>query len=243
VQDLSPLKDLSRLASLDLTGTALQDLSGLEGLTNLTRLFLPSSVSDLRPLMRLTKLLSRFAEKITIKKGRIQIADLNTFSADDPTQFALYASRQKNLLKNTTSLNLRGCNSVSDLSPLKGLTTLTSLSLRECTAVRDINSLEELTTLTSLDLTHTSVCDISPLRGLKALTSLSLRGCTSVNNLSSLNELTKLKTLDLYGCLVNDLSPLRELPRLKTLNIQGTSVSSNEVQSLQSALPNLKIKR
>ena len=43
---------------------------------------------------------------------------------------------------------------LTDVEPLRGLTSLTSLDLSECSDLRDVEPLRGLTSLTSLDLSR-----------------------------------------------------------------------------------------
>ena len=97
---------------------------------------------------------------------------------------------------NLTSLNLDAeyvwteersinSNSVSDLSPLAGLTNLTELSL-DSNNITDISPLAELANLTELSLDSNNITDISPLAGLANLTELSLRGNSTISDISPL---------------------------------------------------------
>ena len=114
-------------------------------------------------------------------------------------------------------------NSVSDLSPLTGLTQLTSLDL-ENNSIADISSLSGLTNLTFLSLGRNSITDISPLEGLYQLTDLQL-GADSISDLSPLVGLTNLIRLSLQGNSTSDLSPLAGLTNLTRLSLQGNSIS------------------
>ena len=58
-------------------------------------------------------------------------------------------------------LDLSGT-SVSDLTPLQGLTSLQTLNLYAATSVSDLTPLQGLTSLQTLDLTGTEVTDLAP---------------------------------------------------------------------------------
>ena len=132
---------------------------------------------------------------------------------------------------NLTWLNLGGewvesswqnSNSVSDLSPLTGLTKLTGLTLNN-NNISDISVLSGLTNLTSLNLSHNSVSDISAVAGLAKLTGLTLNN--NISDISVLSGLTNLTSLNLSYNSVSDLSPLTGLTNLTSLNLSHNSVS------------------
>lgn len=97
---------------------------------------------------------------------------------------------------------------LADLSPLRGL-ELTSLEL-ERTPVSDLSPLRDMTSLRELTLNGTKVTDLSPLAGLK-LTVLNLVNYTPVSDLSPLKAMTTLSTLSVEMTDVSDLSPLKDL--------------------------------
>ena len=55
-------------------------------------------------------------------------------------------------LTQLTSLNLDGCEEITDLEPLADMTQLTSLNLYECSEITNLAPLAKLTQLTSLNL-------------------------------------------------------------------------------------------
>ena len=115
-------------------------------------------------------------------------------------------------------------NSVSDLSPLAGLTNLTWLRLRN-NSISDISDLAGLTNLTWLNLGgNLMISDISAFTGLTNLTSLYLYG-NSISDISDLASLTNLTFLNLWFNSIADLSPLRGLTNLTWLGLYNNLVS------------------
>ena len=118
-------------------------------------------------------------------------------------------------------------NSVSDLSPLSGLTNLTLLALGY-NNISDLSSLAGLTNLTELRLRNNNITDISAVAGLTNLTLLAL-GNNSVSDLSTLSGLTNLTVLLLWHNAISDLSPLAGLTNLTELRIQGNRITDLSV--------------
>jgi NACHT domain/Leucine Rich repeats (2 copies)/Leucine Rich repeat len=116
-----------------------------------------------------------------------------------------------------TTLNLSGCQQVSNLTPLAHLIHLTSLNLSGCQQVSDLSPLAHLIHLTSLNLFGCQqVNDLSPLA---YLTNLSLSWCKQLSDLTPLAHLTYLTSLDLSWCEhLTDLTPLAHLTNLTSLN-------------------------
>ena len=114
-------------------------------------------------------------------------------------------------------------NSVSDLSPLAGLTDLTWLLLPD-NSISDISAIAGLTNLEVLDLAGNSISDISPLTGLTNLIALGLYN-NSISDISPLAGLTNLTLLWLNDNSISDISPLAGLTQLTHLRLDNNSIS------------------
>ena len=114
-------------------------------------------------------------------------------------------------------------NSVSDLSPLAGLTQLEGLDLW-FNSVTDISALAGLTNLTHLGLVGNDISDVSALVGLTNLTSLFLDG-NAISDISALAGLTNLTRLGLEGNTISNLSPLSGLTNLTWLRLPHNSIA------------------
>ena len=128
--------------------------------------------------------------------------------------------------RNLEDLNMWFLTSVSDLSPLAGLTKLTRLRFTNSPA-SDLSPLRGLTNLRTLILyavgpsgVDAPLLDISPLAGLTELRTLWLFW-NSIADISPLAGLTKLRDLDLKQNRISDLSPLAALKNLQTLDLSG----------------------
>jgi hypothetical protein len=121
INDVSGLEGFTNLESLDLSDQAITDISPLEGLTKLTSLSLAGNpVTDLSPLASLTNL------KLLILSGS---------QAQDYSALANLVNLQVLLLDNST---------ITDLSPLTALTNLRALYLAN-TPADDYSPLETST--------------------------------------------------------------------------------------------------
>lgn len=122
-------------------------------------------------------------------------------------------------------LNLEGCSSLSDLAALSSLSTLTHLDLSDCSAIESLAALRSLTSLISLDL---SGCDrlqsLEPLVGLSTLSLLGLADCAQLPDLAPLARVPSLSSLDLSGCSsLLSVQSIRDCPNLHTLSVLGCS--------------------
>ena len=97
--------------------------------------------------------------------------------------------------------------SVSNLSPVTGLTNLTHLGFAANNAISDISALAGLTNLTALWVNGNLISDISPLAGLTQLSRLGL-GSNNISDISALAGLTNLTLLRFNYNSISDLSPL-----------------------------------
>ena len=97
-------------------------------------------------------------------------------------------------------------NSISDITPLSGLTNLEFLSL-SFNSIVDVSALSGLTSLESLFLSSNSISDITPLSGLTNLEFLSL-SFNSIVDVSALSGLTSLESLFLSSNSISDITPL-----------------------------------
>ena len=205
---------LGILFRLDAAGLGIRDLSGLEGATNLSTLYLAANpIVDISPLSGLANL-----DYLDLRRNFV--IDLSPLSQ----------------LTELEQLNL-GRNAIVDLSPLSQLTNLKELNLDD-NAIVDLSPLSQLTGLERLDLGHNAIVDLSPLSTLNNLWKLDLVD-NAISNLAPLSTLTTLKELYLGqvwtdgiddweyvgGNAISDLSPLSDLTRLEKLHLAGNAIS------------------
>ncbi|MGD7053925.1 leucine-rich repeat domain-containing protein [Sutcliffiella horikoshii] len=120
-------------------------------------------------------------------------------------------------------------NEITDLTPLKDLTSLFNLEIWGNSSLTDISPLANLTNLTYLDMDQTGITDISPLKDMDNLETLYMSN-TYVTDLSALLELDSLTTVYMYS-IAADLSkgtPAYEV--IQALLAKGVSVNSDQVE-------------
>jgi|GEM_PF-283454 len=142
--------------------------------------------------------------------------------------------------KNVTGLNLSQ-NTISNISPLAGLTNLTDLDLSnnevetgmfELSGISDLSPLSKLIKLKKLDLSYSHIGDITPLKGLTNLTWLNLSwnqlgkkvedenwNIDYIFDITPLKGLTNLTWLNLAHTNTKDISPLKGLTKLEYLDL------------------------
>ena len=125
-------------------------------------------------------------------------------------------------LTNLTSLNFWG-NNISDISALASLTNLAGLWLG-VNSISDISVVADLTHLINLGLEGNNISDISAVAGLTNLNWLNL-GANSILNVSVVADLANLTWLNLGSNNVFDVSALAGLTQLKTLYLWNNNIS------------------
>ena len=131
-------------------------------------------------------------------------------------------------------------NAVSDLSPLAGLVNLRELYLGG-NAVTDISVLSSLTELVYLYLWDNTVTDISAVAGLTRLKHLHLWN-NSVTDISALARLINLTELDLEGNSITNISVLLNLTKLEWITLKGNPITdTTPLCAIQGINPNLEL--
>jgi tRNA A-37 threonylcarbamoyl transferase component Bud32 len=163
VSDLSPVRALTRLESLDCNGTAsrqgmVADLSPLRGLPLKSLNFTDNQVSDLSPLRGLPLKTLAFQRNLAVKdltplRG-IPLGQLDCAHTCVADLSPLKGMKLKHLSCDQTL--------VSDLSPLRGM-ALEELSVAHCRQVTDLAPLRGMP-LQRLWWAGTAVSDLSPLK-------------------------------------------------------------------------------
>ncbi len=113
------------------------------------------------------------------------------------------------LYLNHASANANEKNSISDISPLAGLTTLTRLQLSD-NLISDISALSGMTSMRNLYLDNNSISDISALSGMTSMTILSMKN-NNVTDVSPLSGMTSMFILSVAGNPISDYATLHTL--------------------------------
>ena len=145
--------------------------------------------------------------------------ELATFSAGDGTISDLTPLAG---LTSLTSLYLVD-NQISDLTPLAGLTNLTDLTL-QANQIKDVAPLGSLSNLTGLNLSSNQISDLTPLAGLTNLQGLILSD-NQISDLSPLSGMTGLVGLYADSNQISDLTPLAGVTALTWLILNNNQVS------------------
>ena len=200
----------------EMLGLTADDRLLTSSLWNITKLSVPSSMTDLTQLQ-----LFPYLTELTIENGNFadlqilskltQLQTLTVTGAPVGTQdLAVIAT-----LPGLTRLTLSGC-SLSSIKNLSGAQQLTYLDLSS-NAIRDLNALSFISSLETLNLSHNALVNLSALSALKALRVLDV----SYNSLASmlpLGDCTALEELDISNNTIGSLEGIEALTGLVKLN-------------------------
>ena len=195
------LVDFPAVKTLDLRGSQVRKLEGLERLTSLTELYLSGNqISKLEGLDHLTSLTTLFL-------SHNQISKLEGLDG----------------LTSLTVLDLSH-NQISKLEGLDHLTSLTELDLRD-NQIRKLEGLNALSSLTELYLSGNQIAKLEGLDHLTSLINLFLSG-NRISKIDGLASLTSLRMLYLSKNQINNLEELKDLTQLQKLDVSGNKIQS-----------------
>ena len=246
------ISEITDLTSLTATNKQIDDLTGLEQATALTRLDLGDNeeIADLQPLQNLTRLarLDLADNRIVDVSPLRNLTSLTYLDLDDNEIEDVSALSN---LTRLTHLDLRG-NDVMDVAPLRDLTRLRYIYLNgneNLTNLEWLGALENLrsdihlpdvvrlpdTNLdaavrTALRIAGNTVSNDLPmseelLESLEALTSSN----RNIADLTGCEHMTGLTSLDLRNNDITDVSPLSRLYSLETLMLDGNPILDTSV--------------
>ena len=217
------LVDFPVVKTLDLRGSQVRKLEGLERLTSLTELYLSGNrIRKLEGLERLTSLTELYLSGNQISKleGLDHLTSLTTLFLSHNQ-----ISKLEGLdgLTSLTVLDLSH-NQISKLEGLDHLTSLTELDLRD-NQIRKLEGLNALSSLTELYLSGNQIAKLEGLDHLTSLINLFLSG-NRISKIDGLASLTSLRMLYLSKNQINNLEELKDLTQLQKLDVSGNKIQS-----------------
>ena len=240
VRKLEGLERLTSLTELYLSGNRIRKLEGLERLTSLTELYLSGNqISKLEGLDHLTSLTTLFLSHNQISKleGLDHLTSLTTLFLSHNQISKLEGLDH---LTSLTELYLSD-NQIATLEGLNALTSLTRLDLSG-NQIRKLEGLERLTSLTRLYLWGNQISKLESLASLTSLTELYLWG-NQISKLEGLDHLTSLTELDLSGNQIAKLEGLDHLTSLTELDLSGNQIAKLEGLASLTSLTELYLSR
>jgi Leucine-rich repeat (LRR) protein len=216
VQDISPLGELTRLKSLNLSHTQIDDLSPIRNLTDLTEINLSDTrVHDLSPLKYSSNMI-----KLNINKT--EVSDITIVQKMPALQYLDIGNTQ-----------------ISDFTPIITLTQLHFLNA-EGSALSDLRVLGRLDLLAELNISATAIRDLVPLQVLKNITALDLDS-TAIVDINPLSTLENLKVLNANYTGITDLSPLQKLSHLEKIYCDKTSITKSAADAFMASNPKVLV--
>lgn len=201
IDDITPLLDLTKLHTLNLSGNDITLLGALAGMEDLHVLDLSDNlIPSVLPLQDLTNLRKLFL-------GSNQIADLAPIAG----------------LSELWSLDL-SANAFTDLSPLIAMDKLAILNISD-NAIDSLNPITGLPSLVSLRVAGTSLIDTAPFASMPSLVVADL----DRNPLADLTGLENSSELFWLGLNGTGLAPSAVNALLNPVSLDVLSLSSNDI--------------
>lgn len=217
VYDLSIIKEMKNLKTLDITNIKVRDLNFLTNMSQLEVLYmawddLGDAVQDLSVVGELKNL-----KDLRINTWMVKDPDDNEFKIKDLSFLSQLDQLEKLVISYIDT------NQYPSLEHMKNLKYL-ALNYSN---LSDLGFLKNVTSLLDLSLSHNQISSISELSSLKNLEFLSI-GSNPIKEIEVVKLLPNLQRLELDYTWVDNLAPLEQLQKLKYLDIRGSKVTSIE---------------
>ena len=229
--------DITRVTELDLQSKEIQNVKGLESFAKLIELNLTNneissdnSKSDINMLKNLTLMqninlsanklenadvITDYKNIIKINVSHNQISNLDDFYT---WKTNLGTSKSK-LAELDVSYNI-----ISELEPIKDITTLTYLNIGN-NKTGNIDKIEDLVNLQDLNVSRNDIEDISVLKKLTQLRALNISS-NNIKDISSISDLGYLNSLNIAN---NRITTLKNIERMS--NLTELSASDNKIET------------
>lgn len=231
------INKIEKLKIINAQNRDINDLTGLENFTSLTKLQLNQNyITDISPLKRLTQLkyLDLYNNDISDIVPLAQLSQLKVLLLHNNHIHDISPIGE---LKQLEYLMLQG-NNIQDINPLSNLRKLIYLSLQE-NKILNISPLKGMLRLKYLSLQKNQIQDISPLYEIHQLTGLQLAN-NQISDINPISILSKLYDLRINNNNITDVSPLNKLENLEVLHISNNPIRDyNEIQKLHYKIPDL----
>ncbi|MDW8800105.1 cell wall-binding repeat-containing protein [Clostridium sp. A1-XYC3] len=217
------INDVKNITSLSTDGYSINDLSGIEKLTNLRVLgIVGNNITNIEPLKNLNNLESLYLS------NEAELADISALGhLGKLSNLTLLIPNLKDIsvlkiLSNLKSLSICDSN-LTDISELKDCKNLIFLSLMD-NEINNINALSELNKLKTLQLYNNQITSISALKSLTNLNCINLAD-NQITNISDLKDLTNLTKLYLGENKITNIDDLKNLINLSKLDLSFNQIT------------------
>jgi len=236
IDDVSAMKELGGLVTLNLGGNRITDISPLTSLTGLRTLSLDGNpISDLTPLCSMASLTSLSLKGMDISERELEAlrealpgCAIHSEAATEETQDISFGGIT--FKSDVTELSLSGMG-IRDVSALAGCDKLVKLDLSG-NEISDLSPLMNLPELEWLDVSYNALADLRPLMGIDSLSFLNAAG-NSIASTTPLTMMSGLTELYLDGNPISDFSGLRKMIYLNKLGLSATGLEDDDLQYLE----------
>ena len=207
--DISVVKDLTDLTELSANYTLVSDLSSLQGLPNLKRIY-----CDHTPITRAV------AEAFMAANPAVLVI----FDSEDlKSWWVTLTPAWRNIFTRVAQISTN-----PSKEELAKLTKLDSINISN-TGITDIEPLARLRQLRKIVLANTTVSDLSPLQPFIDVTYLDISD-TQVGDISVINQFKKLTMLRANNTQIKSLNPELLLPNLEVLYADNTGLDDEIIK-------------
>lgn len=203
IKHLKPLSELRDLKFLDISHTAIEDLSPIANITFLETLNLSSTPTAAIKFIKYSDKLRDLNISNTQVEDISELVNLTNLQVFKASNTAIQSFAVLNQFKNLKFLDLTesGFNSIENIKDLAVLEVL----LLSKNYILNYSLLSKLNSLVTLDLSDTNFEDLSPL-----------------------SSMSKLVHLDISACNISDLSPVASLKSLAKIAADETKLSQED---------------
>ncbi|PFD16564.1 leucine-rich repeat domain-containing protein, partial [Bacillus cereus] len=216
-------EDLLQIKILSIySGEGINEIAGLEYMTNLEKLTLrESNVTDISVIsgLRHLKYLDLSSNPIESIQPVSKLENLDMLFLRDNKIADLTPLSQ---MKKIKILDLIG-NNIKDLTPLFTVLSLEEVYLAN-NQISNLSGIEKLKNVKLLWIGNNKISDVEPISKMSNLIELEIAD-SEIKDISSLSKLVKIQVLNLEENYISDISPLSNLTNLHEINLGANEIS------------------
>ncbi|MGE6619144.1 leucine-rich repeat domain-containing protein, partial [Bacillus mycoides] len=216
-------EDLLQIKTLSIySGEGINEIAGLEYMTNLEKLTLrESNVTDISVIsgLRHLKYLNLSSNPIESIQPVSKLENLDMLFLRDNKIADLTPLSQ---MKKIKILDLIG-NNIKDLTPLFTVLSLEEVYLAN-NQISNLSGIEKLKNVNLLWIGNNKISDVEPISKMSNLIELEIAD-SEIKDISSLSKLVKIQVLNLEENYISDISPLSNLTNLHEINLGANEIS------------------
>ncbi|WJE20844.1 leucine-rich repeat domain-containing protein [Bacillus cereus] len=215
-------EDLLNIKTLTIySGEGINEIAGLEYMTNLEKLTLrESNVTDISAIseLRYLKFLDLSSNPIESIQPVSKLENLDMLFLRDNKIADLTPLSQ---MKKIKTLDLIG-NNIKDLTPLFTVSSLKEVYLAN-NQISNLSGIEKLKNVKLLWIGNNKISDVEPISKMSNLIELEIAD-SEIKDISPLSKLGKLQVLNLEENYISDISALGELTNLHEVNLAANEI-------------------